>query len=116
NVEGPTRRADHDIDAGLERVFLGDVADAAIEERRFEPGRERLEHAIDLDGQLAGGGHHQGARTRSADRHQTFDKRQDEGEGLPRAGWSLDHHIAAAQERRNGFYLYGHGGVDRVAR
>src|SRR2546423_5707310 len=113
HVEDATGRPDHEVDASLEVAFLGGIADATVDEGRFEAGGQGLEHAVDLDGELTLGRDHQGARAGALDGNQPFHDREDKGERLPGTGGRLDDDIATAKQGRDGFDLYGHRDVDR---
>src|SRR5581483_2251322 len=90
--------------ASLQRLGLRVIADAAVQQRRSQVRVERLEDRVDLDGELAGRGDDQRARTRPA-RADALEQRDQEGERLAAAGWCLHDDVAAFEEGWDGLGL-----------
>src|SRR5215471_12739921 len=111
HVEYATRRADDHVGACLQRLRLGRIADAAVQQGAAKAVVEALEHALDLYGQFARGRHDERAWSWPWVAGALY-QRQEEGEGLARAGWRLDDDVPAIQQRWDGHGLDGNRGVD----
>ena len=108
-VKDAAGRADHQVRAGLERVHLRAVADAAVEGRGAHAAvvAERLGVPGDLQGKFARRAEHERLRdgTRAVN---PLDDRQDERAGLAAAGARLDHQIASGEHIGNRLGLHRH--------
>ena len=106
-IEQPPRRADDDVDAAAEGMFLRSHADAA-EDRR---GRERRVHGEggqvlgNLRRELARRRQHQRARRAARPAHQLVQDRQEKRGGLAAAGHRAGEQIASLERGRNRFGL-----------
>ncbi len=108
-------RADHDVDAALERADLAVLRHAAVDLRGEEADalRDGLHGAVDLQGELAGGGEderaglaaHLALAARLArlgpERHEALDRGGAEGDGLARAGLAAAEDVAALEHDRD---------------
>ena len=124
-VDEATRGAHDDVDAGLERLELGVVADAAVD------GQDAQAHVLagevevvgDLERELTGRGHDQGLRLalrqvgvrRVAGGDRALQDRDAEGEGLAGARAGLADEVGAEQGDREGHLLDGERGGDAGA-
>ena len=114
-VDQPARRTDDDVDAGLERVELRVVADAAVdgEDAEAAVGAGQCEVAGDLERELAGRGDDQ--RLRLALRHlavvgvlgrdRALEDRDAERQRLAGAGAGLPDQVGAQEGDRQGHLL-----------
>ncbi len=124
-VDEAARGADDDVDAGLERVELRVVADAAVdgEDAQAEVLAGEREVARDLERELTGRGDDE--RLRLALRHvrvrrvlgrdAALEHRDAEGERLAGARAGLADQVGAHQGDREGHLLDGEGGGDAGA-
>ena len=116
HVEDPAGGADDDVGSLLQVVGLGGVADAAVEQRRAEPGGEGLPDRVDLDRQLPGRGDDQDAGPGAGRREQALGGGNQEGERLARPGRGLHDDVVAVEEGWDGLSLYLDGRGDVGAR
>ena len=124
-VDETTRRADDDVDAGLQRLQLRLVADPAV--HRQDPqapvGGGQREVGGDLEGQLAGGGDDERLRLALGQvgvvgvlgGDAALEHRDAEGQRLAGARAGLADEVGAHQGDREGHLLDGEGGGDAAA-
>lgn len=100
-------RADDDGRAAPERVFLLAHRRAAVDAHQLDAAvlAEQLEFLRDLDGQLAGGAHHQRAHALRADRD-LVDDRHAERRGLAGARLAANDEVLAGARRAEGLRLH----------
>ena len=116
-VKQAARRGDEQVDALLERLDLGPLADAAEDDRVADAREAGVVAAagVNLDGQLARGGENQSPYGASSARGgrgvEQLDERQREGRRLARAGLGAAQQVAPGQHGRNGLLLNGGGGI-----
>ena len=108
-IEQPPRGRDDDVDAIPECVLLRTHADAAEHRsaRQRRVHRKLLQVLLDLRGQLAGGGQHEGARGAARLSHQPVQDWQQERGGLAASRHRTGEEVPALERRRDGLLLNG---------
>jgi len=104
HVEDAPGGPDDDVRVLFEVVGLGRVPDAAVEQRRAEPGLEALPDRVDLDRELAGRRHDEDPGALAGRGEQALGGGDQEGVGLARPGRGLDDDVVAVEE---GWYRFG---------
>ena len=110
-VEESAWRRDDDVDALAERPLLRTHPDATVDggTRYSSVPTEDGDLTFDLGRELTSRRQDERARPAPWGLDQAVEDGEDEGRGLPRAGWSAGEDVTAGQGRRNGLELDGCG-------